>query len=40
MKFTQTSQTIQHAEFIAFLFAFAQIFLALGLIWAVEAHIV
>jgi hypothetical protein len=40
MDASRTNQNMQHAEMIAFMFAFVQIILALGIFLAFKTHIV
>jgi hypothetical protein len=40
MRITQTTPSMKLAERMAFLFALAQVALALGLFWAFKAHLV
>jgi hypothetical protein len=40
MNASRTNQNMQHAEVIAFMFAFVQIILALGIFFAFKAHLV
>jgi hypothetical protein len=40
MRITQHTQSMKQADRMAFLFAMAQVALAVGLFWAFKAHIV
>ena len=40
MRITQPTRSMKQAEIMAFLFAFAQVALALGLFWAYKSHLV